>query len=59
LQYLTPTMQFVIGVAVFGEQMPAARWWGFALVWVALVVLTTDGLRAGRAPRPQPATVSQ
>lgn len=55
LQYLTPTMQFVIGVTVFGEQMPAARWWGFGLVWVALVVLTTDGLRAGR----QPATVSQ
>lgn len=59
LQYLTPTMQFAIGVLVFGEQMPAARWWGFALVWAALAVLTADGLRAGRAPRPQPATVSQ
>lgn len=59
LQYLTPTIQFVIGVLVFGEQMPAARWWGFALVWAALAVLTADGLRAGRAPRLQPATVSQ
>lgn len=51
LQYVAPTMQFVVGVAVFGEPMPAARWAGFALVWVALVVLTVDGLRAGRAAR--------
>ncbi|MCL3863197.1 EamA family transporter RarD [Actinotalea sp. K2] len=51
LQYLAPTLQFAIGVLVFAEQMPAARWWGFALVWVALVILTTDGLRAGRADR--------
>jgi chloramphenicol-sensitive protein RarD len=51
LQYLTPTLQFAIGVLVFGEEMPAARWWGFGLVWLALVVLTTDGLRAGRAGR--------
>ena len=51
LQYLTPTMQFLIAVLVFGEEMPAARWWGFALVWLALVVLTTDGLLAGRRVR--------
>jgi chloramphenicol-sensitive protein RarD len=49
LQYIAPTMQFLIGTLVFGEQMPPARWIGFALVWVALVVLTADGLRAGRA----------
>ncbi|MCV2395611.1 EamA family transporter RarD [Actinotalea sp. M2MS4P-6] len=59
LQYLTPTLQFAIGVLVFGEAMPAVRWWGFAIVWVALIVLTVDGLRAARAPRRQPATVSQ
>lgn len=58
LQYLTPTLQFAIGVLVFDEAMPAARWWGFALVWLALAVLTADGLRAAR-PRPQPAMVSQ
>ncbi len=49
LQYITPTLQFLIGVLVMHEHMPPARWWGFALVWVALVVLTVDGLRAGRA----------
>ncbi len=49
LQYIAPTMQFLFGVLVFDEHMPAARWIGFGLVWVALVVLTADGLRAGRA----------
>jgi chloramphenicol-sensitive protein RarD len=28
--------------------MPPARWWGFGLVWVALVLLTVDGVRARR-----------
>ncbi len=51
MQYGTPVVQFLIGVLVFGEHMPASRWWGFALVWVALVVLTVDGLRRGRAHR--------
>ena len=48
LQYIAPTMQFALGILVFHEQMPAARWWGFALVWVALVILTVDGVRSGR-----------
>jgi len=51
LQYLTPTMQFVIGIAVFHEHMSAARWAGFAIVWIALVLLSVDSLRAGRTPR--------
>ena len=49
LQYITPVMQFLIGVVVLHEQMPPARWFGFALVWVALVILTVDGLRHSRA----------
>ena len=49
LQYLAPTLQFILGLAVFHEAMPAARWWGFGLVWLALVILTTDGLRNSRS----------
>jgi len=49
LQYLTPVLQFLIGVLVFHEVMPPARWWGFALVWVALVLLSADALRHSRA----------
>ena len=51
LQYIAPTLQLVIGVLVLHEQMPAARWWGFALVWTALGILTVDGVRTSRAQR--------
>ncbi len=50
LQYITPVMQLLIGVLLFGEPMPPLRLVGFALVWVALAVFTVDGLRsAGRS----------
>jgi chloramphenicol-sensitive protein RarD len=48
LQYLTPMLQFLIGWLLLGEAMSTERWVGFALVWVALSVLTWDGLRAMR-----------
>ncbi len=49
IQYLTPTIQFAFGVWVNHEQMPLPRWIGFGLVWVALIVLTIDSIRAARA----------
>jgi chloramphenicol-sensitive protein RarD len=48
LQYLTPTLQFLLGVAYFHEDMPAGRWIGFALVWVALAIFTLDLVRQRR-----------
>lgn len=51
LQYLTPVLQFCAAL-VLGETMPASRWAGFALVWVALAVLTADALHRQRRPRP-------
>lgn len=47
LLYINPTLQFLWGVLVVGEQMPPARWAGFALVWLALIVFTTDLLVSG------------
>ncbi|MCW2818253.1 MAG: RarD protein superfamily transporter [Marmoricola sp.] len=44
LQYLAPTLQFVLGLVVFHEAMTPVKWVGFALVWVALVVVTTETL---------------
>ena len=44
MQYLAPIMQFTFGVAIMGEPMPLERWIGFALVWVALVILSVDAL---------------
>ncbi|WP_028244553.1 EamA family transporter RarD [Pseudoclavibacter soli] len=51
LQYLGPVLQFTLGVAVLREDMPPARWAGFALIWLAIVVLIVDGARQARAHR--------
>lgn len=51
LQYLAPTLQFLIAVLVLGESMPPERWIGFSLVWVALVIFTVDMLRTARIAR--------
>jgi chloramphenicol-sensitive protein RarD len=51
LQYLAPVLQFLVGLTIVGEDMPATRWIGFGLVWIALVVLSVDGLRASRRSR--------
>jgi chloramphenicol-sensitive protein RarD len=48
LQYITPILQFSIGVFIFGEAMPASRWLGFVFVWTALVVFSTDAYRQSR-----------
>ena len=48
LQYLGPALQFVFGLWIFDESMTGARWAGFVLVWLALVIFTVDGLRSHR-----------
>ncbi len=48
LQYITPTLQFSIGVWVRHEPMPVARWIGFIIIWVALITLGTDLVRSSR-----------
>lgn len=55
LQFIAPIMQFALGVLVFGEEMPPARWAGFVLVWLALVTLGVEGQAArGRRRRTVP-----
>lgn len=44
LQYLTPSMQMIWGVLVDHEAMPPTRWLGFALIWIALAIFSTEGL---------------
>ena len=49
MQYLTPTLQFLIGVLVVHEQMSTGQWLGFATVWLALLVFSVDSLSTARA----------
>ena len=48
LQYLAPVLQFGVGIGIRHEPMPTARLIGFSLVWLALIVLTVDGVRTQR-----------
>ena len=45
MQYLTPTLQFLLGLFYFQEPMAPARWFGFIMVWFALAILSFDALR--------------
>ncbi|MFF1832012.1 EamA family transporter RarD [Paenarthrobacter sp. NPDC058040] len=48
LQYFAPVLQFIVALTVFHEAMTTARWIGFCVVWLALVLLTIDMLRTAR-----------
>jgi chloramphenicol-sensitive protein RarD len=48
LQYIAPTLQFIIAVVINHEPMPPSHWIGFAIIWLALAVLTTDALHNNR-----------
>ncbi len=41
LQYIAPTLQFLFGVYLFGEEVSRGRAYGFAMVWLALIIFST------------------
>ena len=49
MQYITPTVQFLIGVFKDHEKMTTGRWLGFGIVWIALAALGTDLLQSSRS----------
>lgn len=64
LQYLTPALQMAWGVFVGHEPMPAGRWAGFLLIWLALAVFTGDAVRRSRSlvskkTAPQPLSAAE
>jgi chloramphenicol-sensitive protein RarD len=48
VQYIGPTLQFLIGVLVFHEPFPRARAIGFVLIWSALAIYAGDSLWRSR-----------
>src|SRR4051794_8469843 len=62
IQYFTPILQFLLGVLVLHEAMPAGRWLGFGIVWVALLTLVAESVlnvRRGTPPVPSVPSWSQ
>ncbi|AKU17915.1 EamA family transporter RarD [Luteipulveratus mongoliensis] len=51
LQFVAPVLQLLCAVLLLDEQMPASRWIGFGIVWIALVLLTIDTLRSATRSR--------
>lgn len=47
LQYLSPTLQFLLGVWLYREPFDAARMVGFAAIWAALALYSAEGLWRG------------
>ena len=48
MQFLTPTLQFILGITIFHEAMTTGRWVGFILVWIALGIFGFDIIRHAR-----------
>lgn len=54
LQYIAPSLQFLIGVFVYSEVVTTDELIGFGLVWIALAVFTGHGMLRARRGRLQP-----
>ena len=52
LQFIAPTISFLLGVFVFKEPFSAAQFAGFAFVWTALVLFAVDGMLTRRRAMP-------
>lgn len=49
VQYLAPTLQFLVGIVLYNEPLTTARMISFMLIWLALAIFSWDGLRRMRA----------
>jgi chloramphenicol-sensitive protein RarD len=49
LQYIAPSMQFLLAVLLFGERLTTAHIICFGAIWTALAIFVSEGLRTGRA----------
>lgn len=54
MQYISPTMQFLLGVLVYGEPFPAERAIGFGLVWAGLIIFWLENFISRSHPRLEP-----
>jgi len=53
LQYLSPSLQALLGVWVFHEAFPQERLIGFAIIWTALALYVAEGLWVSRRNSPK------
>ncbi len=51
LQYVGPTLQFLVALVIFGEPLDQAKFWSFVLCWMAIGVYVADSIFS-RKPQP-------
>lgn len=56
LQYITPSLQLLLGVWLYNEELDGARLTGFIVIWVALALYSVEGLWRTFAARPAAST---
>lgn len=49
IQYITPSIQFILGITVFAAVVSPVRWLGVSIIWIALIVFAIDTVRHSRA----------
>ncbi|MSY19707.1 MAG: EamA family transporter RarD, partial [Actinobacteria bacterium] len=49
LQYITPSIMFLVGIVIFHEPLPLSKIIGFLFIWVALTFLGTDLVKSSRS----------
>jgi chloramphenicol-sensitive protein RarD len=57
IQYIAPTLQFILGVFVYDEPFPPARLVGFSIIWLALLVYTLEGVFINRKIKSEPSLI--
>jgi chloramphenicol-sensitive protein RarD len=51
LQYITPTIIFVLGITLYQDELAAGEWLGFIAIWVALGIFSINVLRNQKTPQ--------
>jgi chloramphenicol-sensitive protein RarD len=51
IQYIAPTLQFMLGVFVYHEPFPLSRLVGFSMIWLALLLYSIEGVRFNRSQK--------
>ncbi len=52
MQYIAPSIQFFVGILLYGETLSPERWASFMLIWIALALFVWDSLRGRRRALP-------
>jgi chloramphenicol-sensitive protein RarD len=53
LQFIGPTMQFIIGWKIYGEPMTPTRLMSFGLIWIAIALYAVNGMRKSGDGKPE------